>query len=171
MIVKKQKKKHLLLIQKHHDFEDEHIIDNNLFILVQNLKRFAGDDIILDRGRKCKVRAQTKKTTLKVCINLWAIFLLKKIGQQLWTHYAHECPLFNLLNNTPVHENIFNILTKVFTAWVKKTGFNFVRHTRWNLHACTNLVEPENWEEKKNRPVRDKPYSKFVWSLVSLGQE
>lgn len=57
MIVKKQKKKHLLLIQKHHDFEDEHIIDNNLFILVQNLKRFAGDDIILDRGRKCKVRA------------------------------------------------------------------------------------------------------------------
>lgn len=39
---------YLFLIQQHHHFEDEDIIDYNLFILVQNLKGFAADYIILD---------------------------------------------------------------------------------------------------------------------------
>lgn len=47
---------YLLLIQKHHHFEKKNIIDNNLFILIQDLESFAVDDIILDWSRKRQIR-------------------------------------------------------------------------------------------------------------------
>lgn len=39
---------HLFLIKQHCNFEQKNIVDHNLFILVEDLKSFATDDIILD---------------------------------------------------------------------------------------------------------------------------
>lgn len=54
----------LLLLQQHHDFEDEHIVDHHFLVLVQDLKGFAADDIILDRRWKGQVGAWTSTTEI-----------------------------------------------------------------------------------------------------------
>lgn len=38
---------YLLFLQQHHHFKEEDIVNHHLLILVQDLERFAADDIVL----------------------------------------------------------------------------------------------------------------------------
>ena len=39
---------YLLLVQQHHDFEEENVVDHHLLVLVQDLIGLAADDVLLD---------------------------------------------------------------------------------------------------------------------------